>query len=94
MANNSTEKHIKLWTPATYRIEVEGHLNESWSDRLAGMHITTRKRLDQSTVTTLVGRLKDQAELSGVLNGLYNLHLPILKVEVVNREYCRLIQKI
>ena len=56
MTNNSNEKHIKLWTPVTYRIEVEGHLAESWSDRLAGMLITTRKRLDQTTVTTLVGR--------------------------------------
>ncbi len=86
MNNNSNEKHIKLWTPATYRIEVEGHLAESWSDRLAGMRITARKRLDQTTVTTLVGRLRDQAELSGVLNRLYDLHLSILKVEVVNGE--------
>jgi hypothetical protein len=78
---NSNEKHIKLWTPATYRIEVEGHLAESRSDRLAGMRITARKRLDQTTVTTLAGRLRDQAELSGVLNSLYDLHLSILSVE-------------
>jgi len=50
------------------------------------MHITTRKRSDQTTVTTLVGRLRDQAELSGVLKSLYGLHLSILKVEVVNGE--------
>ena len=81
VTNNSNEKHIKLWTPATYRIEVEGHLAESRSDRLAGMHITARKRLDQTTVTTLIGRLRDQAELSGVLNSLYDLHLSILSVE-------------
>jgi hypothetical protein len=86
MAQNSNEKRIKLWTPATYRIEVDGHIDESWSDRLAGMQITTRKRSDQTTVTTLVGRLRDQAELSGVLNSLYGLHLSILKVEVVNDE--------
>ena len=72
MTANSNEKRIKLWTPATYRIEVEGHLNESWSDRLAG--------------STMI-RLRDQAELSGVLNSLYDLHLCILKVEVVNEEY-------
>jgi len=85
-AENSNEKHIKLWTPATYRIEVDGHLDESWSNRLAGMRITSRQRADQTTVTTLVGRLRDQAELSGVLNSLYGLHLSILKVEVVNDE--------
>ena len=86
MTNNSNEKHIKPWTPATYRIEVEGQLAESWSDRLAGMRITTRNRADQSFVTTLIGRLRDQAELSGLLISLYDLHLPIVKVEVVNGE--------
>lgn len=38
-------------------------------------------------MTILIERLKDQAELSGVLNSLYKLHLSILKVEVVNGEY-------
>jgi hypothetical protein len=74
-------KHLKLWTPASYRIEVEGHLGASWSDRLAGMRISTCKRADETTVTTLIGRVRDQAELTGVLNSLYELHLPILSVE-------------
>ena len=86
MTENSNDKRIKLWTPATYCIEAEGHLDASWSDRLAGMQISTQKRADQSTVTTLIGRIRDQAELSGVLNSLYDLHLSILKVEVVNGE--------
>ena len=86
MTDNLNKKRIKLWTPVTYRIEVEGHLHESWSNCLSGMRITICKRLDQTTMTTLVGRLKDQAELSGVLNSLYDLHLSILKVEVVNGE--------
>jgi hypothetical protein len=37
-------------------------------------------------VTTLTGRLKDQAELSGVLNGLYELHLPILSVKILTED--------
>ena len=86
MTDRSKKKNIKLWTPATYRIEVEGELAESYSDRLAGMRITTRQRADRTTVSTLVGRLRDQAELSGVLNNLYDRHLCILKVEVVNGE--------
>ena len=86
MTNNTNEKPIKLWTPATYRIEVEGNLNESWSEFLAGMHITTRKRSDQTTVTNLIGRLRDQSELTGVLNSLHDLHRPIVKVEIVNGE--------
>jgi hypothetical protein len=51
--------HLKLWTPATYRIEVEGVLDDIWADSLAGMRISSRIRADQSTVTTLTGLLKD-----------------------------------
>ncbi|MBW2246959.1 MAG: hypothetical protein JRF62_07115 [Deltaproteobacteria bacterium] len=86
MTDKSKDKQIKLWTPATYCIEVQGQLDESWSDRLSGMRITTRKRSDQTPVTTLVGRLRDQAELSGILNSLYGMHLSILKVELLNGE--------
>ena len=80
------DKYLKLGTPAIYRIEVEGPLDESWSDRLAGMCINPHKRPDQSTVTTLIGRVMDQAELTGVLNSLYELHLPILAVKVLNEK--------
>ena len=81
MSGEFDGKHLKLWTPATYFIEVEGVLDEIWADSLAGMHITSRKRADESTVTTLTGPLRDQAELSGVLNGLYELHLPLLSMK-------------
>jgi hypothetical protein len=86
MPGEFDKKHLKFWTPATYRIEVEGVLDEIWTDSLAGMRISTRKRADQSTVTTLTGLLRDQAELSGVLNGLYELHLPILSVEILSED--------
>lgn len=32
-------------------------------------------------MTTLVGRVRDQAALAGILNSLYEMHLPILSVE-------------
>jgi hypothetical protein len=69
-----------------YRISVEGCLKESWSDRLGGMTITRSSSPDHGEVTTLVGRLRDQAALSGVLNTLYELHLPILSVELLGNE--------
>ena len=72
--------------PAVYRIVVQGNLDERMSDRLGGMSIEEMKGPGQTPVSTLVGRLRDQAQLSGVLNTLYDLHLPILAVEKVNRE--------
>ena len=71
--------------PASYRITVEGRLDEKWSGRLGGMHITTTPRGAQKPVTTLSGEVQDQAALMGVLNSLYDLHLSILSV---NCETC------
>jgi hypothetical protein len=59
-------------------------LDESWSERLAGFSVTSGKRGDKKTFTTLFGQVRDQAELAGLLNGLYELHLTLLSVERQN----------
>jgi hypothetical protein len=64
-------------TPAIYRIHVKGVLSSEWTQKLAGMQITTSSKNE----TLLVGKLADQAALAGVLEILYNLHLPVLSVE-------------
>ena len=45
------------------------------------MVITRAFTADSCPITILVGHLQDQAALSGVLNELYELHLPLLTVE-------------
>ena len=84
MADSTSWKKLKLETTATYRICVQGRLDESWSDRLAGMKITTDPASDKPPVTILTGYLADQAALSGILNALYELHLPLLSVEILD----------
>ena len=86
MSDSIIEEHLKSWTQGTYRILVEGQLHEKWSERLAGMRIKSRKRADQSVVTTLEGNLRDQSELLGVLNSLHELHLPLLSVKCLEVE--------
>jgi hypothetical protein len=68
--------------PFTYQIIVEGRIDATWSDRLEDMTIcqVTSDTQPPVTTTTLEGELKDQASLAGVLNSLYELHLPILMV--------------
>lgn len=66
---------------ATYQIRVQGILAASWSARLEGMALSVTESGDAFAVTTLVGELPDQAALTGVLNTLYELHLPLLLVE-------------
>ncbi len=84
MPMNRVRPAIDFTGPATYRIVVQGALGEAWHDRLAGLTITTTRSPGAAPRTTLVGRIRDQAELSGVLDALYGLHLPILAVETVD----------
>ena len=72
--------------PATYRIQVQGQLSESWSERLGGLGISSKVSGEQRPITVLLGRLADQAALLGVLNTLYDLYLPLLFVECMSKE--------
>jgi len=83
MPTSDHHNDIEFGGPATYRIVVQGDLSADWSDRLAGMAVTTTERPNLHPHTTLLGRIRDQAELNGVLETLYGLHLPILVVEEV-----------
>ena len=80
MVRADSRKRYSFTSPGIYRICVDGHLHENWSERLAGMRITTGGS-EGRTVTELNGRLCDQSELAGVLNTLYDLHLTLLLVE-------------
>jgi glutamate/tyrosine decarboxylase-like PLP-dependent enzyme len=44
------------------------------------------QRPDGDMETTLVGRLADQAARKGVLNTLYELHLPVLSAQYMEEE--------
>jgi hypothetical protein len=74
-------RRLGLHQPATYRIRVQGQLDESWSPHLGGMAIGTTVTLEQGPVTTLEGVLLDQAALAGVLHVLHSLCLPVISVE-------------
>ena len=84
MQPESSGKPSDFSTPATYIIQVEGLLDEVWAERLAGMKLRTIKRENLPPVTTLKGRLTDQAELFGVLNSLYNLRATLMNVKRLN----------
>ena len=82
MPQSEPKKSFSFDQPGNYRIRVLGLLDERLSDRLGGLRIKGSNLKDQeSTVTELVGKVRDQAELAGVLNTLYELHLTLLSVE-------------
>lgn len=74
---------VSFESSGIYRIRVRGHIDESLADQLGGMVITRAFTSEKDPMTILIGYLRDQAALSGVLNELYELHLPLLTVELL-----------
>ena len=70
--------------PAIYRIRVVGRVDPDLSPRLSGMQITVGG--GDCVESILIGRIQDQSALSGVLNTLYELHLPVTNVECLDVE--------
>ena len=72
---------IHFSTPGNYRIEVRGHLQPGWSNRFGSLQVITPLQKPDVAITSLQGIVHDQAELAGILNTLYELHMPLLSVQ-------------
>lgn len=82
MDNQSIAEALKFTSPATYQIIIKGFIDESWSDRLCGMAIVHMSIKCGFPITKIHGQVLDQAELIGVLNGIFDMHLPILSLSL------------
>ena len=80
MKSEKTFDYPTMEGAAIYRIRVRGRLNTDLSDRLEGMHIENLQSNDGKAESVLEGSILDQAALAGVLNKLYELHLPVMTV--------------
>jgi hypothetical protein len=86
-------KKAHFSAPGVYRIEVQGHLDQKYSEHFGSMQIVSASQqerddsLNQSDgISVLQGRVDDQAELSGILNALYEFHLSLLTVKYLGDE--------
>jgi hypothetical protein len=85
MTNPGDKNSLAFHRPGNYRIRVLGYLDERFSDRLGGLRIKKCDLKNQKgSVSELVGKVRDQAELAGLLNTLYELHMTLLSVEWLN----------
>jgi len=64
--------------PACYRIKVKGRLGGHWDDWFEEMTISYEKG-----VTTISGKVVDQAALHGILNRVRDLGLQLISVKRV-----------
>ena len=81
MRTSKTAYFLSFDSPACYCICIQGQITAKWMDVLEGLTITEKSLPGGVLVTTLIGELTDQAAFVGVINSLYEMHLPILSVE-------------
>ena len=84
-SGNNLQSTFSFSKPAIYQIRVLGKVPQSWSERLSGMNISYKEK-KTGLETTLIGKLSDQAQLSGLLNALHNIHMSVLSVEKLNNK--------
>ncbi len=63
--------------PSSYQIRVQGHFDNSLIEWFAPLNI----RNEQNGEATLIGPVRDQAELFGILLKLYNLNFALVAVQ-------------
>ncbi len=67
--------------PSHYQIKVKGCLGSQWSDWFEGMTIESA-----GCMTTIIGKVADQAALHGLLVRVRDLGLPLISVKRVEAE--------
>lgn len=76
-------KTLTFSTEAQYKIQILGHISHIWSEYLGGLTIISANSENNRPITILEGVVADQAELLGILNSIYEMHLPLLSVSFV-----------
>ena len=71
---------------AIYCLKIRGVIDQRYAGHFGDMIISTEKKDEGQTTSKLTGKIKDQAEMMGVLNALYGLHLPIVSIQTLDEE--------
>ena len=79
-------KNLGVGTPAIYRIRIKGYLDSSLSERLGGFQVTNSRMDDGTEISMLVGRIVDQANLTGIMNALAEMQMPVLEVKCLDTQ--------
>jgi hypothetical protein len=82
MTNKYTERPAST-AFKIYQITVQGELKSDWQDWFNGMLIATEGLCEGNSATTFICKMRDQAELIGIINWLHNMNMVIELVSLV-----------
>ena len=82
---SESTKTIDLSLPVNLKIEVNGFIDDWFTDYFGGFSISNKIIDNGKTISCLTGKVSDQAALMGILNLLYEMRFPILSVKTVSK---------
>lgn len=80
----TSNKGYNFKSAAIYKIVVNGLIDDSWADNFRGMQITIEREEGKAIFSTLVGEIRDQAALSGILTSLYHMQMTVISVNMLS----------
>ena len=69
-----------------YQIKLKGELDQSWSDWLGEVEITTEQAEDGSVITAILVDAADQPVLFGVLDRIRDLNFTLIQVKRIGEK--------
>lgn len=72
-----------MFRSTVYRIRVAGRLGPEWSELLGGMPLSYKSIEGFGVTTEIKASVVDQAALMGVLQQLYDRHVPVVSVTCI-----------
>ena len=86
MNYNFKGQDISFSKAATYKIVLLGEIDKDRVQNQWDLEVNVIKEDDGKFISTLVGKISDQAVLSGILNMLYDMHITILSVNILSED--------
>jgi len=78
-------KPLTSHKPARYRLQLQGRLSADWNDWLTDVEVAQEGE-GQLAVTIIMGTVRDQAGLFGLLSYIRDLGAPLIAVEWIRRK--------
>ena len=82
-------RKLTMYTPAIFRIRVQGVLDESWSNYFSSHDMSVEEDETGSPLTIFTSEPIDQSALAGLIGHLNVLGLPLMSVEHIQHHGCQ-----
>ena len=77
---------VTMHEPAHYEVWIQGHLDPSWVSQTSVDTIRRIPEAEGGPITMFTATFRDQAELHGLLDRIYNLNLPLISIRSTGRD--------